>query len=180
MVAAACAALAVVASTESVPSRPGPSPGLGAAPGSSTRSTTPTETAGGGDRLFALPSTGLTTAERERTFAYARGPFEAALVDGTACAWLGNTRAQRTTEIRWPVGYRVAFDPIRLVGPDGQLVAHEGEDVVLGGGGAGSQTTTTSDPCRAAGSPVYVAVRVRSGRDPGVWLPDHLVNRPEV
>lgn len=48
------------------------------------------------------------------------------------CAWLDTDRLGRV-EPRWPDGYTVAFDPVRLLGRDGQVVAEEGDRVSVDG-----------------------------------------------
>ena len=48
------------------------------------------------------------------------------------CAWL-ETDAEGRVEPRWPDGYRVAFDPVRLLGPDGEIVAEAGDTVRVTG-----------------------------------------------
>jgi hypothetical protein len=47
------------------------------------------------------------------------------------CAWL-DTGDERY-EVVWPDGYRVEFEPLRLVGGDGEAVAEEGDRVRLTG-----------------------------------------------
>ncbi|MDP9023539.1 MAG: hypothetical protein M3N57_12745 [Actinomycetota bacterium] len=54
------------------------------------------------------------------------------------CAWL-DVEAERSTvdadrvQPSWPQGYRVELEPVRLVGPDGRVVAEAG-DVVMADG----------------------------------------------
>lgn len=48
------------------------------------------------------------------------------------CAWL-ESEAEGRVEPRWPEGYRVAFDPVRLLGPDGEVVAEAGDSVRVSG-----------------------------------------------
>ncbi|MBW3562655.1 MAG: hypothetical protein KY437_09170 [Actinobacteria bacterium] len=48
------------------------------------------------------------------------------------CAWL-ETETEGRVEPRWPDGYRVVFDPVRLLGPDGETVAEEGDTVEVHG-----------------------------------------------
>lgn len=49
------------------------------------------------------------------------------------CTWL-DTAVDRRVLISWGAGYRPAFDPVRLLGPDGSVMAREGDTVGLGGG----------------------------------------------
>ena len=58
------------------------------------------------------------------------GTFHAARTPQGACAWIGEKRAAFV----WPYGYRVSFDPVELLDPDGQVVAREGDIVTVGGG----------------------------------------------
>lgn len=48
------------------------------------------------------------------------------------CAWL-DTHTEGRVEPRWPDGYRVTFDPVRLLGPDGDVVAEEGDTIAVDG-----------------------------------------------
>ncbi|HVM01020.1 MAG TPA: hypothetical protein VM324_17145 [Egibacteraceae bacterium] len=61
-------------------------------------------------------------------------PTEGELVEGTlggdadlegGCAWL--EAADGRYDVMYPDGYTIAFDPVRVVGPDGEVVAEEGE-----------------------------------------------------
>lgn len=47
------------------------------------------------------------------------------------CAWLET--GERKAEILWPAGYRVTFEPLQLRGPDGEVVAEDGEEVTVRG-----------------------------------------------
>lgn len=47
------------------------------------------------------------------------------------CAWLETDAGN--VEVFYPPGYEIAFDPVRLVGPDGEVVATEGEQVTVRG-----------------------------------------------
>lgn len=49
------------------------------------------------------------------------------------CAWLDPIAGGERVEPQWPQGYRVEFEPVRLVGPDGQVIAEEGESVRVNG-----------------------------------------------
>jgi hypothetical protein len=54
---------------------------------------------------------------------------------GEQCLWLqvadGGPAALVT--IVWPSGYRARFDPPRLIGPDGRVIAWEGQEIRLAG-----------------------------------------------
>lgn len=47
------------------------------------------------------------------------------------CAWL--QAADERYEVHWPEGYAVSFDPLQLTGPDGEVVAEEGDEVTVSG-----------------------------------------------
>lgn len=56
------------------------------------------------------------------------------------CAWLERVENGFPSEVErdrieplWPEGYTVEFGPVRLVGPDGEVVAREGEVVHVNG-----------------------------------------------
>lgn len=84
------------------------------------------------------PDGDATTAEgREAAFTGTLGG-DAQLEGG--CAWL-ETEEEGRVEPRWPDGYRVEFDPVRLLGPDGDVVAEEGDTVAVDGEIAGDVMT---------------------------------------
>jgi hypothetical protein len=78
---------------------------------------------------YALPSNGWTPGAATMDAAF-RGPFHAALVDGHACAWLGNTQKPAL----WPAGWRVRFNPTELIEPSGHVFASEGDTLLASGG----------------------------------------------
>lgn len=47
------------------------------------------------------------------------------------CAWLESDDGR--AEVLWPEGYRVTFEPLRLRGPDDEVVAEDGEEVTVRG-----------------------------------------------
>jgi hypothetical protein len=47
------------------------------------------------------------------------------------CAWLD--AAGTRYEVQYPEGYTVEFDPLRLIGPDGEQVAADGEQLTVTG-----------------------------------------------
>lgn len=55
-----------------------------------------------------------------------------ASLDG-GCLWLVGSEGQQQA-VLWPAGYRALYDPARLVGPDGIVVAREGQEVRASGG----------------------------------------------
>ncbi len=78
---------------------------------------------------YALPSNGWTPGAATMQAAF-RGPFHAVLVDGHACAWLGNTQKPAL----WPAGWRVRFNPTQLIDPAGHVFAGEGDTLLASGG----------------------------------------------
>ncbi|HUH06808.1 MAG TPA: hypothetical protein VML96_03275 [Egibacteraceae bacterium] len=51
------------------------------------------------------------------------------------CAWLETPQGR--FEVIYPQGYRVEFDPLRLLGPEGATVAEEGDEIAVTGAPAG-------------------------------------------
>lgn len=49
------------------------------------------------------------------------------------CLWLEHRSGERLA-VLWPPGYSAMFGPVRLIGPDGEVVAREGETISGGGG----------------------------------------------
>lgn len=47
------------------------------------------------------------------------------------CAWLAT--GDGSVEVVWPDGYEVTFDPLRLRGPGGEVVAEGGDEVTVRG-----------------------------------------------
>jgi hypothetical protein len=69
------------------------------------------------------------------------GPFHALLTPTGVKAWVGEERCPMT----WPDGFSVRLDPIELLGPDGHVLAREG-DVLYATGGRGSDGTFSIGP----------------------------------
>lgn len=80
-------------------------------------------------RSYALPTDGWKPGDREME-ALGGGEFHAVLTPDGACAWLGSG----TSSYLWPAGYRVRFDPTRLINAEGRVVAKEGDMLQFGGG----------------------------------------------
>jgi photosystem II stability/assembly factor-like uncharacterized protein len=69
---------------------------------------------------------------------------------GQACFWVspgGYDYAK--TALVWPHGFSARDNPVRLIGPDGQILARPGDLVTLGGGSPspGFVPSPTQDPC---------------------------------
>jgi hypothetical protein len=54
-----------------------------------------------------------------------------AAADGTYCVWL--TDRGQAQAVLWPPGYRAQLDPLEILDPDGQIVAREGDTLIVGG-----------------------------------------------
>ena len=74
-------------------------------------------------------------------------------VDGS-CLWIEDSprvvegEARETlTPVKWPHGYAAAFDPPRLLDPDGRVVATEGDLVRMAGGYYSSPEDMGMDRC---------------------------------
>ena len=99
------------------------------------------------DDSYALPSNGWRPGPRRGpTHAAARsGAFHAVLAGDSAEAWIG----ERREAMLWPEGWRVAFNPTRLISPDDEVVATEGDELRVGGGlDLQDRFSITSEPTR--------------------------------
>ncbi len=71
-------------------------------------------------------------------------------LSGQACFWVrpGGYDYARTALV-WPHGFSARDNPVRLIGPDGQVLARLGDLVTLGGGSSppGFVPGSTQDPC---------------------------------
>jgi hypothetical protein len=92
---------------------------------------------------YALPSDGWKPGDMAM-LALTSGEFHAVLTPDGACAWLGSRGG---TDL-WPAGYKVRFDPTRLLNAKGRVVAREGDVLQVGGGFA---TAPTGTRCVAEG-----------------------------
>jgi hypothetical protein len=108
---------------------------------------------GSGTRVtLALPSNGWTLSMPGEQ-AIRSGAFHASVTGNTACAWIGDTHIPTL----WPAGYRLGTNPIQLIGPDGTVVANEGDVIETGGGFAGSvQCGAYSGPAWSVQSPITI------------------------
>ena len=52
--------------------------------------------------------------------------------DGTYCVWL--TDRGELEAVLWPPGYWARLDPLEILDPDGQIVAREGDMLIVSGG----------------------------------------------
>ena len=52
--------------------------------------------------------------------------------DGTYCVWL--TDRGEPEAVLWPPGYRARLGPLEILDPDGQIVAREGDMLIVSGG----------------------------------------------
>lgn len=113
----------------------------------------------GGDDGAADPTEhgGTTDGTREATLV---GTFEGDPQLEGGCAWIvptGGPDAELGEQVQpmFPGGYQVEFTPdLRLVGPDGQVVAEQGDELALVGAPADAMATT----CQVG--PVYAVEQV--------------------
>jgi hypothetical protein len=96
-----------------------------------------------GTTTYALPSNGWTPGAATRDARFF-GPFHATLIDGHACAWLGDTQVPSL----WPADWRVRFEPTELIEPNGRVFASEGDTLLASGGGI----TPTAAPTQCGGN----------------------------
>jgi hypothetical protein len=54
------------------------------------------------------------------------------VADGAYCVWL--TARGEPEALLWPPGYRARLDPLEILDQDGEVVAREGDMLVVGGG----------------------------------------------
>ena len=76
-----------------------------------------------------------------------------ALLEG-GCAWID---AEQRWEVRYPDGYTVEFEPLRLVDAAGAVVAEEGDTLQV----SGSEATDAVSACQIG--PLWVATEVTPG-----------------
>lgn len=85
--------------------------------------------------------------------ALAIGNLAGEIRGGTVCFWLeptsGSVDGPRTA-LLWPFGFGALADPLRLTGPDAQVIAAVGDAVGLGGGGMREGYMPTATRTRAA------------------------------
>jgi hypothetical protein len=70
-------------------------------------------------------------------------PGEAAAIEGVlrgdasvdgGCLWLEQSPSGKPSAVLWPEGFGARFDPVQLIGPDGEVVAQEGDTIIASGG----------------------------------------------
>jgi hypothetical protein len=79
--------------------------------------------------------------------ALAAGVLGGVAAPEVACFWFEGEG--RRTALVWPFGFSARFDPLRLLGGDGQVLATIGDEVELGGGvlPIDRQPRPPDDPC---------------------------------
>ena len=108
-------------------------PGLASMASSSTPSH-PTH-----NRLYAVPSDGWKPGDGAFLVG-GDGSFFATLTPSGACAgWRSIPAGRGSINAAWPAGYRVRFHPTELVDATGNVVAHKGEAIGVGGSFASPQ-----------------------------------------
>lgn len=82
------------------------------------------------------------------------------ILDGdpvTGCVWVeGDSEHQEPVTVRWPRGYRVEFEPLRLYDAEGQELARGGDRVQIAGGFQGESL----EACEPADKVFYGRPRV--------------------
>jgi hypothetical protein len=81
------------------------------------------------DETYPLPSNGWRPGDPSHLSGF-HGGFHAELADHGPEAWLG----KRSKPMTWPFGWSVGFEPTRLIDPDGNVFAEEGDLLRAGGG----------------------------------------------
>jgi hypothetical protein len=76
------------------------------------------------------------------------GPLHASRRGDQVCAWLGATYRP----MLWPEGYSVRLNPVELIGPNGAVIAREGQTLAVGGGGNPAKAGT---PCARTGQETF-------------------------
>lgn len=90
------------------------------------------------------------------------GRLHVSLTSHGACAWLGFSGSSRA--FLWPAGYRVRFDPIELIAPDGAVIGREGTRLSVGGG---FEQGRRSSRCWGAATTVWNSMSaVKTGNGP--------------
>jgi hypothetical protein len=106
---------------------------------------------------YSLPSDG-SRADRSRAASIFGGTFHARLTESSACAWMG------TNGVLWPAGYRIEFNPTRLVDSGGRVVAHQGQFVSAGGDIVGTASWPNASRCYIGENLVAVRGPVLTGK----------------
>jgi hypothetical protein len=119
---------------------------------------------------YQLPSDGWKPGDGS-VLAGIFGRFHATLTPYGACAWMA-TPNQGTVYL-WPEGYRVRFHPTELIGPNGKVVARQGQEVNAGGGFYSQQEAASLSPppaipgyCGKAEGVALIESSVLPGRGP--------------
>lgn len=107
--------------------------------GSGLMASASTRSASTHNRLYALPSDGWKPGDGAFLVG-GDGSFFATLTPSGACAgWRSIPAGRGSINAVWPAGYRVRFHPTELVDATGEVVAHEGESIGVGGSFASPQ-----------------------------------------
>jgi len=118
------------------------------------------ETSTNRTRSYPLPSDGWKPGQAAMQ-ALSSGPFRAKLIHSRVCTSDGSM------DYLWPAGYRVRFHPTVLLNPTGRVVAHQGQNVTVGGGFVGTASWPSAARCYKGGGVWAVQGPVYSGR-PGL------------
>ncbi len=114
-------------------------------------------------RSYPLPSDGWKPGQAAMQ-GISSAPFQATLTQSRTCT------SSAHVDYLWPAGYRVRFHPTVLLDPRGQVVAHQGQYVAVGGGIVGTGSWPSAARCYKGGDVWAVQGPVRVGR-PGQLAP---------
>lgn len=104
---------------------------------------------------YVLPTDGWKIGHSREGFG---GHFHAALTKSGACAWIASY------DVLWPAGYLVRFHPTELIGPMGEVVSVQGEDVSIAGQLVGTASWPQASRCYKGGDLVAAQSPVLAGK----------------
>jgi hypothetical protein len=114
-------------------------------------------------RSYSLPSDGWKPGQGAME-AISSAPFRARLTRSGTCTSDGSIG------YLWPAGYRVRFHPTVLIDPTGNVVAHQGQYITVGGGFVGTAAWLGAARCYEGGNVFAIQSSVQLGR-PGLIPP---------
>ena len=114
-------------------------------------------------RSYPLPSDGWKVGQSAME-AISSAPFHATLTRSGACTPDGSVG------YLWPARYRVRFDPTVLLDPEGRVVAHQGQNITVGGGFVGTASRPSAERCYPGESVFAIQSAIQVGK-PGAIPP---------